>query len=111
VGDVMRLELHYRSDVDLSQPRSSPKPFLVFVLTSILTACVGQTPFEWDRAKQVRLGMTETELRMLMGRPSKIQIKGETQMWVWSYTTPSNTTRSISFELKDGIVTAIPYIE
>jgi outer membrane protein assembly factor BamE (lipoprotein component of BamABCDE complex) len=91
--------------------RSSPRPFLVFVLTSILAACVGQTPFEWDRAKQVRLGMTETELRMLMGRPSKIQIKGETQMWVWSYTTPSNTTRSVSFELKDGIVTAIPYIE
>jgi hypothetical protein len=55
--------------------------------------------------------MTEAELRMVMGRPSKVLIKDATQMWVWSYTTPSNTTRSVSFELKDGIVTAIPYIE
>ena len=55
--------------------------------------------------------MTEAELRALMGRPSSIKIRDDTQIWVWSYADSSARTRSVSFELKDGLVTAIPFID
>ena len=81
---------------------------ILIALASALAACVA-TPFEWENAKHVRLGMTEAELRALMGRPNKIEIKDDIQRWVWSYATPSKTIRSVAFELRDGVVTAIPY--
>ena len=99
--------------MDIQHHKGPMKPALHVAARKLvfwLAACATQTPFEWGRAKQVRLGMTEADLRALMGRPNKIEIRDDTQMWVWSYTTPSKATRSVSFELKDGVVTAIPYI-
>jgi hypothetical protein len=78
------------------------------VLLAFLLAACSVTSFNWDKAKQVKLGMTEAELRALMGRPSSIKIRDE--IWVWSYADRSARTRSVSFELKDGLVTAIPFI-
>jgi outer membrane protein assembly factor BamE (lipoprotein component of BamABCDE complex) len=88
--------------------RARMKPMNV-LLAFLLAACT-VTSFNWDKAKQVKLGMTEAELRALMGRPSSIKIRDDTQIWVWSYADSSARTRSVSFELKDGLVTAIPFI-
>src|SRR5262249_39069248 len=85
-----------------------PRLCLNIALVFPLPACVG-TPFLWGNAKKMRLRMTQTQVKAVVGRPNKIEIKDDTQRWVWSYATPSKTIRSVAFELRDGVVTAIPY--
>jgi hypothetical protein len=82
---------------------------LVVALTLLLAGCAG-TPFDWDRAKLVRVGTTQAELLAMLGKPYmvKTQATGD-QVWIWSYT-GLDGTKLVSYGLKDGHVTVVPTI-
>ena len=82
----------------------------IAVLTSALIACAG-SPFRFENARQVKVGMTEAEVTQLMGRPYMVTSKGEEQICVWSYANGmTGGSRSISFIMKDGKVSTVPTI-
>lgn len=83
-------------------------PVVVAALGISLTACAG-TQFDWAQAKRVQIGTTEDELISLLGKPYLIRTSGDVQVWVWSYADGFvGRTGVVSFELRNGRVTAIP---
>jgi len=64
--------------------------------------------FEWDTARQVKVGMTEAELIAVMGKPNVVNSHGESQTWVWVYVHSLTGSRRVSFGLKDGKVASVP---
>lgn len=86
------------------------KSLLPFFLAAVLTGCAG-TDFTFDEARQVKVGMTESQLTEIMGRPYSIVSNGEAQTWVWSRANGfTGTSRAVSFILKDGVVNSVPTI-
>lgn len=82
---------------------------LIIAAALLLVACAG-TPFTFGDAAKVRVGMTEQQVTNLMGPPYSVVSKGESQMWIWSHATAFGGAKSVSFEMKDGLVTTVPTI-
>lgn len=83
---------------------------IVAVSLALLMGCAG-TNFSYDKARQVKVGMTEAELVALMGRPYSVMSRDGSQLWVWSHANGfSGSSRAISFELRDGRVASVPDI-
>lgn len=79
-------------------------------LLALLAGCAG-TNFSYDNARQVKVGMTETELTRLMGPPYSVTSRGDEQMWVWSRANGfTGASRAVSFKMKDGRVVEVPQI-
>lgn len=75
-----------------------------------LSGCAG-TNFTFDQARQVKVGMTEEQVTGLMGRPYSVVTIGDTQRWIWSHANGmTGSARTVSFDLKDGKVSAVPAI-
>jgi len=93
--------------------RQSAKRFREWVALCIgiilLTGCAG-TYFTFDKARQVQLGMTESELNHLMGKPNVVTSSGGHVKWVYAYGNGFGTGRSVSFVFTDGKVTEVPSI-
>lgn len=82
----------------------------VVLFALVLAACAG-TPFRFDDARQVKVGMTEAEVTQIMGRPYMVTSKGDAQIWVWSHANGmTGGSQSISFIMKDGKVSTVPTI-
>jgi len=82
---------------------------IAILLAATLYGCAG-TNFSFDKARQVQVGMTETEVQQLMGRPYSVVSRGDSQLWVWSHGNAFGGSRAISFEMKDGRVASVPQI-
>lgn len=82
---------------------------LIIAASVLLAACAG-TPFTFDEARQVKVGMTEQQVMDLMGRPYSVVSKGDSQMWIWSHASAFGGSQVVSFELKDGKVITVPHI-
>lgn len=74
-----------------------------------LMGCAG-TNFSYDKARQVEVGMTEAELIGLMGSPYSVTSRSGSQLWIWSHANVFGSARTVSFEIKDGRVFAVPSI-
>jgi outer membrane protein assembly factor BamE (lipoprotein component of BamABCDE complex) len=84
---------------------------LALSLVTALTACAG-TPFKWDDARQVKQGMSQTEVTALLGQPYMVRTAGEGTIYTWSHAngmTGSSQAISIPFD-KDGKVSKVPVI-
>ncbi len=79
------------------------------LLAAALAGCAG-TPFRFDDARKVKVGMSEKELTALMGPPYMVTTRGDEQIWVWSAATAFSRAKSVSFALKDGKVASVPVI-
>lgn len=74
----------------------------------LLAGCAG-TSFNWDQARQIRPGMTESELEQLMGRPYLVRSGPEGHTWVWSYASAlTSDVKSVSVVLREGRVVSAP---
>ena len=82
---------------------------LIIAAAALLVACAG-TPFNFQDASKVKIGMTEDQVYELMGNPYSVVSKGDSQMWVWSHATAFGGAKAVSFEFKDGRVTTVPTI-
>lgn len=85
------------------------KTFIVLIAV-LLAACAG-TPFEWDSARQIRPGMTTSEVTKLVGAPNNVHAQGETVRYVWVYVNGlSGSTRTLVVDFKDDKVIQAPPI-
>jgi outer membrane protein assembly factor BamE (lipoprotein component of BamABCDE complex) len=82
---------------------------LVLAACLTLAACAG-TPFSFDDARQVKLGMSEEQVTALMGRPYMVASKPDGQVWIWSYASGLGGAQVVSFKMADGHVTEVPNI-
>lgn len=83
------------------------KTLIAMVFAVILTGCAGSGSINWDNARQVKAGMTESQLTNLMGHPYSIRAQGDTQIWVWVYVNGlTGSSSSVAVPMKDGKVTA-----
>lgn len=83
---------------------------IVSLLAACLAGCAG-TKFDFDQARQVKVGMTKQEVETLMGRPYMVTTKGEQELWTWSYANGmTGTSRAVTFTFKDDKVVGVPKI-
>ncbi|WP_444901479.1 hypothetical protein ACJJIG_18605 [Microbulbifer sp. SSSA007] len=86
------------------------KIIISFALMIVLTGCAG-TKFEFQKARQIEVGMTEAQLTEMMGSPYSVTARGEDQIWVWVEVNPiTMASKSVSFILRDGKVREVPKI-
>lgn len=74
---------------------------------TVLTACAG-TPFDWDDARKIDVGMTEQQVTALMGKPYLVKSQNGQLIWVWTYVDTFMGTRTVSVIFKDGVVSEAP---
>jgi hypothetical protein len=77
---------------------------LLFLL--LLQACASQSPIV-KKSASIRLGMSNTELKQLMGEPQNRQFKGKNEAWQYCSTDYSGfeADHYILVWLFDGVVT------
>ncbi|MHC8358680.1 hypothetical protein ACYZTL_26660 [Pseudomonas sp. LB3P81] len=87
------------------------RAFLVSLfLVAALSGCAG-SPFTYDQARQIKVGMPESQVSEIMGPPYQVVSRGEEQMWIWSHANGlTGASQVISFKMKDGKVTEVPVI-
>ena len=84
--------------------------FLGLAIASLLfSGCVG-TPFRWETARKVHVGMTKAEVLEVMGKPYVMSTAGETDIWQWTYGTGLGTGGNYRIVIKDGKVSEVPRI-
>ena len=78
---------------------------------AFFAGCVG-TPFRWDTARKIQLGMTKAQVVGIMGAPYVKAVAGQNQVetWTWSYGTGIGTGGAYKIAFKDDVVSEIPKI-
>ena len=88
------------------------KRFLLIATVFLLTACAGSGSIKWDNARQLKSGMTESEVTSLMGRPYAVQLVGDDgqYQWVWVHVNmmTGGAPQKMTAIFKDGVVTKVP---
>lgn len=75
----------------------------------LISACAG-TPFSWEDARKVQLGMNEDQVVEIMGRPSRVSSGPNGTTWVWFWVNLYAETRSFVLTMKNGEVAILPDI-
>lgn len=72
----------------------------------LLTGCAGSGKIEWDKARQVREGMSQQEVTTLLGKPYMATSLGDGQQrWVWVHANGfTGASASATLTFKDGKV-------
>lgn len=85
---------------------------LIAVAIGLAACAAAGSSFDWQKAKMVTVGMTEAEVVELMGKPTSVMTRGDTDTWGWVYASSSVLTgisrRNVSFQMKSGKVVAVP---
>ncbi len=74
-----------------------------------MVACAG-TPFKWEDARQIKMGMTENEVERIMGRPFRLEAAGGKRVATWSYSNILGANRAVTVTFKGGVVIGITEI-
>jgi hypothetical protein len=76
----------------------------------LAAGCAG-SKVNWDRARLLKPGMTETQIQDLLGKPYAVTARGGQQIWVWSHANGlSGATRSLALVVQDGKLVDAPHI-
>lgn len=82
----------------------------MLLLFAAVSGCAG-TNFDYDDARQVKIGMTEAQVLELMDKPYSVSQNGSAEVWVWSRANGlTGSTRAVSFIFRDGVVIGVPKI-
>lgn len=83
---------------------------LAAACAAVLSGCAG-TRFSWDAARQIRAGMSTSEVKELMGTPNNVRSTPEALIYVWVYVnTLAGTTRTVRVDFRDNKVIQAPVI-
>ena len=82
---------------------------LGLALLALSSGCVG-TPFRWDTARKIQVGMTKAQVQEIMGKPYVVSTHGESEIWLWSYGTGLGSGGAYKIILNDGKVIEVPKI-
>jgi len=85
------------------------KTILCLLAAALLCGCAG-TYFTFDKAREIKTGMTEAEVQEIMGRPYMVTSQGNREYWNYTFTTGFGSARSVSYVLADGKVIEVPKI-
>lgn len=85
------------------------KKLFAVVVLAVLMGCAG-TPIKWNKARQVKLGMTEPEVTALMGKPYMVSSREGGQRWIWTFATGFGGVESMTVDFKEGKVVSVPPI-
>lgn len=81
----------------------------IIVAATLLTGCAG-TYFTFDKAREIKVGMTGADIQQIMGRPYMVTTSAGKEIWVYTYATGFGSVRSVSYILRDGKVVEVPEI-
>ena len=85
-----------------------PKSVAACLLAMLLVACAG-TNFSFDRARRVQVGMSEADVKKLLGRPYMVTSTPDSQLWTWSYANGiTGAHKTLVIPMKDGKVASVP---
>lgn len=83
---------------------------LIIAVFIALAGCAG-TPINWDEARKLKAGMTETEVTAIMGPPMMVRSQAGGMVWVWSHVNGLTASSNVvSVVLRDGKVVEAPVI-
>lgn len=86
------------------------KVLLIAATSLILAACAG-TQFNWDSARQIKVGMAEADVVKLMGKPNRINSTDAGLQYIWVFANGfTGSVRTVSTVFNDGKVSAAPVI-
>lgn len=75
-----------------------------FVAASVCASCAG-SDFQWDKARQIQVGMSEEQVTTLMGPPTEARTQTYGLAWSWAYHNPrEGSARAVSVVFRDGRV-------
>lgn len=87
------------------------KKLLTMIFIGLIVAGCAGTPINMSRAREVKVGMTETEVTDLMGKPYSITTRGDEQIWVWANANGITGAHTVlSYGMRDGKVVSVPTI-
>ncbi len=79
-------------------------------LCAALLGCAG-TPFSWESARQVKLGMTTKQVVEIMGQPTTASWRdNNTQVYVWVDSNAFTGMKTFSVHFTDRKATSVPPI-
>jgi len=84
----------------------------IFVTLSLLAGCAtAGREVNWDKARQVKVGMSEAEVTALMGPPYMVSSRDGGQRWIWTYANGfTGASSTMTVDWKDGKVVSVPAI-
>ncbi|TDR82208.1 hypothetical protein [Paludibacterium purpuratum] len=86
------------------------KRVIITALCVLLFGCAG-TPFKWGSARQIKSGMTPTEVTQIMGAPYSVTASGEKLIYTWvDVNSLTMSTKSLAVVFIDGKVKQAPVI-
>jgi len=86
------------------------KKLLMAMICAALVACAG-TPFKWESARQIKTGMTSSEVTQLMGAPYSVTASGKKLIYTWvEVNSFTMATKSLAIVFIDDKVTTAPVI-
>ena len=81
------------------------KKIILILATVLLTACAGSGSINWDNARAIKQGMTQSEVKQLIGDPYQVRSANGNETWVWVHANGfTGATNSIALVFKDGIL-------
>ena len=87
------------------------KKLFTLLCASVLVAACAGTPVDWNKARSVKVGMTEKELTSIMGSPYVVSSRKDGQVWIYSHGNGlTGAGKSVSYVLRDGRVVEVPRI-
>jgi SmpA / OmlA family len=87
-----------------------PKSWIPLIAAMVCAGCVG-SDFQWDQARQIRLGMSEEQVSEVMGPPTDVRTQTYGVAWTWAYNNPrEGSARVVSVVFRDGRVVNGPGI-
>ena len=84
---------------------------MVAILTTLVGCATAGKKIDWQKARQLKLGMNEAEVTALMGTPYMVSSRDGTQRWIWTYVNGfSGAMSTMTVDWKDGRVASVPSI-
>lgn len=84
------------------------KKILLIILTSILFISCGDYKL-LDDARKVRVGMTATELKSVMGEPWTVNVESDKEEWIFTYYVGDNVYVGCKMRMSVDIINGKVY--
>jgi outer membrane protein assembly factor BamE (lipoprotein component of BamABCDE complex) len=85
--------------------------FILAALVLLAGCATAGREVNWNRARQVKVGMSEPEVTALMGAPYMVSSRDGGQRWIWTYVNGfTGASSTMTVDWKDGKVVSVPSI-
>jgi len=87
------------------------KIILILAVSFVVSCAAGSGSIRWDDARQLKVGMTESEVVETIGKPYSVASMSDgTEKWIWVHVNLLMGTQTLSLKMKDSKVIEVPRI-